>query len=69
MSSFYETPQIDLSGKTFQDLLTLQKELKEKTRFLTTERIKAVKVVRDIEKDVRKIDNDLKIILKEILHR
>jgi hypothetical protein len=69
MSSFYETPQIDLSGKTFQYLLTLQKELKEKTRFLTTERIKAVKVVRDIEKDVRKIDNDLKIILKEILHR
>ena len=69
MTSFYGTPQIDFTEKTFQDLLTLQKELKEKNHFLTTERIKAVKVVRDIEKDVRKIDYELKFILKEILHR
>jgi hypothetical protein len=69
MTSFYETPQIDLTGKNLGDLLALQKELREQTRFLTTERIKAVKVVRDIEKDVRKNDENLKIILKEILHR
>lgn len=66
MASFYATSQIDLSGKTLGDLLSLQKELKEKIRFLTTERIKAVKVVRDIEKDVRKIDDMLQNILKEI---
>jgi hypothetical protein len=69
MTSFYETSQSDFTEKTFQELLILQKELKEKNRFLTTERIKAVKVVRDIEKDVRKIDTDLKNILKEIQHR
>jgi hypothetical protein len=68
MASFYATSQIDLSSKTFEELLNLQKELKEKMRLLTTERIKAVKVVRDIEKDVRKTDDILKNILKEILH-
>ena len=69
MTSFYEKPQIDFTKKNFQELLDLQKELKEKNSFLTTERIKAVKVVRDIEKDIRKIDYELKFILKEILHR
>lgn len=66
MSSFYETSQIDLSNKTFEQLLNLRKELKEKMQFLTTERIKAVKVVRDIEKDVSKADNMMKNILNEI---
>lgn len=66
MASFYETSHIDFSGKSLDELLVLQKELKEKTRFLTTERIKAVKIVRDIEKDLKKIDDNLKIILKEI---
>jgi len=69
MTSFYETLNIDLTDKTIQELIALQKELKEKNHFLTTERIKAVKVVRDIEKDVKKIDSDLKIILKEIRYR
>jgi hypothetical protein len=59
---------MDFSGKTLEELLNLQKELKEKSRFLTTERIKAVKIVRDIEKDVKKTDDDLKNILKEIQH-
>jgi hypothetical protein len=66
MSCFYETSEIELSSKTFEELLNLQKELKEKMQFLTTERIKAVKVVRDIEKDVRKTDDILKNILNEI---
>lgn len=66
MSSFYEIPQIDLSDKTLGDLLGLQKDLKEKMRLITTERIKAVKVVRDIEKDVRKLDVNLKNISNEI---
>jgi len=66
MSSFYETCEIDLSSKTFEQLLVLQKELKEKMRLLTTERIKAVKVVRDIEKDIKKTDDILKNILNEI---
>jgi hypothetical protein len=66
MSSFYETSEIELSSKTFEQLLNLQKELKEKMQFLTRERIKAVKVVRDIEKDVRKTDDILKNILNEI---
>jgi len=52
MASFYETStlDLDLSKKTLEELLELQKELKEKTRFITTERIKAVKIVRDIER-------------------
>jgi hypothetical protein len=66
MAAFYETTHIDLSGKTLEDLLILQKELKEKNKFLTTERIKAVKIVRDIEKDVKKTDDILKNILNEI---
>ncbi len=40
MTSFCETSPIDLSGKTLEELLILQKEFKEKNRFLTTERIK-----------------------------
>lgn len=66
MSSFYETSQIDLSSKTFEELLNLKKEIKQKMEFLTTERIKAVKVVRDIEKDVKKTDDIMKHILNEI---
>jgi hypothetical protein len=68
MASFYETStlDLDLSRKTLEELLELQKELKEKTRFITTERIKAVKIVRDIEKDVKKTDDMLKLILKQI---
>lgn len=66
MASFFSTSQIDLSGKTLGDLLALQKYLKEKMQLLTTERIKAVKVVRDIEKDVKKTDDILKNILNEI---
>ena len=66
MSSFYEIPQIDLTDKKLGDLLILQKELKEKMRLITVERIKAVKVVRDIEKDVRKLDINLKNISNEI---
>jgi len=66
MASFYETSDLNLSHKTVEELFNLQKELKEKNTFLTTERIKAVKVVRDIEKDYKKNHDNLQNILKEI---
>jgi len=68
MASFYETSHIDFSGKTLEELFVLQKELKEKNRIIITERIKAVKIVRDIEQDYKRNDDNLKLILKEI-HR
>jgi len=67
MSTFLnEACQIDLSNKTFEQLLNMKKDLKDKIQILTTERIKAVKVVRDIEKDVKKADDTMKHILNEI---
>jgi hypothetical protein len=68
MTYFCETSDIDLSGVNLEQLFALKKQLKETNQFLTTERIKAVKAVRDLEKELKKIDDNLKIILKEIKH-
>ena len=69
MSFFCEEINLDLSGKTAEELESIKKELNEKKTTVSSERIQANKIVRLCDSQLRNIDKDLAIILKETKRR
>jgi hypothetical protein len=69
MSFFCEATNPDLSGKTSEELDSIQKELNEKKTNINSERIKANKIVRLCDSQLKDIDYSLKLISKELTRR
>lgn len=69
MSFLYETTNLDLSGKTSEELASIKKELDEQKTNINIERLQANKIVRLCDSKIKDIDKDLAMILKEIKRR
>ena len=65
MSFFCEEINLDLSGKTAEELDSIKKKLTEQKTTVSSERRKAVKIAHVCDRQLRNIDKDLAIILKE----
>lgn len=59
----------DLSGKSSEELVSIQNELNEKKQNIGQERIKVNKTLRLCDSQLKDIEKDLAIILKEIKRR
>lgn len=69
MSFFCEETNPDLSGKTNEELVSIQNELNEKKQNIGQERIKVNKTLRLYDSQLKDIEKDLKIIINEIKRR
>lgn len=69
MSFFCEESNPDLSGKTNEELVSIQNELNEKKQNIGQERIKVNKTLRLYDIQLKDIEKDLKIIINEIKRR
>lgn len=69
MEILFEITDLELSGKTAEELASLQKDLNEQKRNANSERLKATKIVRLCDSELRNIDKELAIILKETKRR
>ena len=69
MSFFCEATNPDFSGKTSEELDSIKKELTEQKTNVSSERRKAVKIAHVCDSQLRNIDKDLAIILKETKRR
>lgn len=59
----------ELSGKTAEELASINKELTEQKTNISAERLKSNKIVRLCDSRLKEIDNNLKIITKELKRR
>ena len=69
MSFFCEEINVDLSGKTAEELDSIKKELTEQKTTVSSERRKAIQIAHVCDRQLRNIDKDLAIILKETKRR
>ena len=69
MSFFCEEINLDLSGKTAEELDSIKKELTEQKTNVISERRKAIQITHVCDRRLRNIDKDLAIILKETKRR
>ena len=69
MSFFCEATNPDFSGKTSEELDSIKKELTEQKTNVSSERRKAIQIAHVCDRQLRNIDKDLAIILKETKRR
>lgn len=69
MSFFCEETNLDLSGKTAEELDSIKKKLTEQKTNVISERRKAIQITHVCDRQLRNIDKDLAIILKETKRR
>lgn len=69
MSFLCETTNLNLSGKTIEELASIKKELTEQGTNISSERLQANKIVRLYDRKLKDIDYRLKLISNELKHR